>query len=113
VDVTSPLAADMSRINPPDAPYPSFLQVPSQPRDIRPATAWTRNIYNTLRLRRLLRAQAVLNPQSLYGAEAFAKTARQDAATPVTEAEAAAQADKSNKFARDLRDRAKAPSPVN
>ncbi len=111
-DVTSPIAADLRAANPAGAPYPSFLQVPPAPQDVRPVTAWTRNIYNTLRLRRQLRAQAVLNPQSLYGAEAFAKDARLTAAAPITPAEAAAQTDKTNRDAKALRDRATAPSPA-
>ena len=112
VDVTSPIAAELRQANPANAPYPSFLSVPPQPEDIRPGTAWTRNIYNTLRLRRQMQAMAVLNPQSLYGAEAFAKDARSQAAAPITPAEAAAQSDKTAQFAKDQRDRAKAPSPA-
>ncbi len=113
VDVTSPLAAQIRQVNPPSAPYPSFLSVPSRPQDVRPATAWTRNIYNTIRLRRQMRALALLNPQELYGAEAFAKQARQQVAAPMSPEEAAAQSEKSNRLAKELRDRAKAPSPVN
>jgi hypothetical protein len=112
-DVTSPLASEIAKLDPKDAPYPSFLSVPNRPQDVRPATAWTRNIYNTIRLRRQLRALAALNPQGLYGAEAFAKQARLEAATPLTPAEAAALTDNTTKFAKELRDRAKAPSPVN
>jgi len=113
VDVTSPLAADIGKSNPATAPYPTFLSVPQRPQDIRPVTAWTRNIYNTLRLRRQMQAMEVLYPQELYGAEAFAKQAREQAATPILPSEAAAQTDKSNQFAKAQRDRAKAPSPVN
>jgi hypothetical protein len=113
VAVTSPLAADIAKANPKDAPYPSFLQVPSQPDDIRPTTAWTRNIYNTLRLRRQMRAIAVVYPQSLYGAEAFAKESKTEAVAPLSPAQAAAMTDKTNKDAKALRDRAKAPSPAN
>src|SRR5438445_12975524 len=89
-DVTSPLAADIRKLNLRDAAYPGWLQVPGQPTDVRPGSAWTRNIYNTLRLRRQMQAVAVLNPQSLYGAEAFAKDSRDRAAAPLTPAEAAA-----------------------
>jgi hypothetical protein len=112
VDVTSPIAADIRKTNPATAPYPSFLSLPPQPQDIRPATAWTRNIYNTLRLRRQQQAMAVLYPQSLYGTEAFAKEERSKAAAPITPAQAAAQTDKTAQFAKDQRDRAKAPSPA-
>jgi hypothetical protein len=109
-DVTSPIAAELRAANPAGAPYPSFLQVPEAPQDVRPTTAWTRNIYNTLRLRRQMRAVAVMYPQSLYGAEAFAKEARSKAAPPVTPAEAAAQTAKTQRDAKALRDQAKAPA---
>ncbi len=112
VDVTSPLAEDLRQVNPTNAAYPSFRQVPDMPTDVRPATAWTRNIYNTLRLRRQMQAQQVLYPQSLYGTEAFAQEERNKAAAPLTPAQAAANADKTAAFAKSQRDRAKAPSPA-
>jgi hypothetical protein len=111
-DVTSPLVEDIAKSNPASAPFPSFLSVPSQPLDIRPTTAWTRNIYNTLRLRRQMQAMAVLYPQGLYGSEAFAKEQRARAAAPLTPAQVAAQSDQTSQFAKDQRDRAKAPSPA-
>jgi hypothetical protein len=111
-DVTSPIAAELRAANTSNAPYPSFLNMPEAPQDVRPVTAWTRNIYNTLRLRRQLRAQAVLNPQSLYGAEAFAQDARKGVAPPVTPEQSAAQTAKTNQDAKALRDRATAPSPA-
>ena len=112
VDVTSPIAEDIRKSNLSTEAYPSFLAVPAVPQDVRPATAWTRNIYNTLRERRESQAMAVLYPQSLYGAEAFAQEQRLRAAPPITPAEAAAQSEKTSKFAKDQRDRAKAPSPA-
>jgi hypothetical protein len=112
VDVTSPIAADINKAGLATEAYPSFLSVPSVPQDVRPATAWTRNVYNTLRERRESQAMAVLYPQSLYGAEAFAQEQRLKAAPPITPAEAAAQSEKTAKFAKDQRDRAKAPSPA-
>ncbi|MDB5458997.1 MAG: hypothetical protein JWO72_738 [Caulobacteraceae bacterium] len=112
VDVTSPIAEDLRKANPAGAPYPSFLQVPEVPQDVRPTTAWTRNIYNTLRLRRQMRAMAVIYPQTLKDPEGFLQDNKKKALAPLTPAEAAAQSDKTDQFAKDLRDRAKAPSPA-
>lgn len=112
VDVTSPLAAEIRKSGAANQPYPSFLSVPPVPQDVRPLSAWTRNIYNTLRERRQSQALEVLYPQSLYGAEAFAQEQRLKAAPPLTPAEAAALSAKTAKFAKDQRDRAKAPSPA-
>jgi len=111
-DVASPLAEDIRKLNVQDAAYPSWLQVPSQPTDLRPGSAWTRNIYNTLRLRREMQAIVVLYPQSLYGAQAFAKDQRAYVVPPVPPAQAAAQADQTAAFAKSGRERAKPPSPV-
>ena len=86
--------------------------MPSVPQDVRPVTAWTRNIYNTLRERRQSQALEVVYPQSLYGAQAFAEEQRLKAAPPITPAQAAAQTDATAKFAKAQRDRAKAPSPA-
>jgi hypothetical protein len=112
VDVTSPIAEDIRKASPDTEAYPSFLSVPPLPQDVRPVSAWTRNVYNTLRERRQSQAMTVLYPQSLYGAEAFAQEQRLKAAPPMTPAQAAAQSDATAKFAKDQRDRAKAPSPA-
>ena len=113
VDMTSPIAADIKKANPPGAPYPTFAQIPDVPQDVRPATAWTRNIYDTLRLRRQMQALAVLYPQTLTDTDAFAEANKKKAVAPVPPAEPAAETAKANKFAKDQRERAKAPSPVN
>jgi hypothetical protein len=112
IDVTSPIAEELRQSNPAHAPYPSFLQVPDVPQDVRPATAWTRNIYNTLRLRRQMRALEVLYPQTLTDSQGFLDENKKKAMAPMTPAEAAAQSDQTNAFAKGQRDRAKAPSPV-
>jgi hypothetical protein len=111
VDVTSPIAADIQKLDPKHAAYPSFLNIPSQPDDVRPASAWTRNIFDTLRDRREAQALVVVYPQTLYGAEAFAQEARAKAAPPITPAEATAQADKTSAFAKAQKARATPPSP--
>jgi hypothetical protein len=112
VDVTSPIAADIQKLDPKHAAYPSFLGIPPQPDDVRPASAWTRNIFDTLRTRREAQAQVVVYPQTLYGAEAFAQEAKAKAAPPISPAEATAQADKTSAFAKAQKARAKPPSPA-
>lgn len=111
-DVASPLAADINRMNLKAAAYPSFINVPTPPTDVRPVTAWTRNIYDVLRARREMQAMVVLMPQSLYGAEAFAQDARAYATPPAPSVEPTAQASKSTTFAEQGRERAKPPSPT-
>ncbi len=90
--------------------YPSFLQVPSQPEDVRPTSAWSRDILATLAARRRVEAYQVTFPQELYGAQAFAQDARALAAAPLTPEEAQALADRSKAFATEGRARAKPPS---
>jgi hypothetical protein len=111
-DVTSPLAADIDRLDLRTAVYPTFLSIPNKPNDVRPVSAWTRNIYDTLRLRRQMAAQEALYPQTLYGAEAFAEGERLRAATPLTPAEIAALSDRTAAFAKTGRERATPPSPA-
>jgi hypothetical protein len=110
--VTSPIAEELRQTNPAGAPYPSFRQVPDLPQDLRPTRAWTRNIYDTLRLRRQNRALEVLYPQTLSDPQGFIDDNKKKALAPVTPAQAAAQSDQTNAFAKDQRDRAKAPSPA-
>ena len=112
VDLTSPVAADIQKLDPKHAAYPSFLGIPPQPDDVRPASAWTRNIFDTLRTRRETQALVVVYPQTLYGAEAFAQENKAKAAPPITPAEAAAQTDRTSAFAKAQKARAKPPSPA-
>jgi hypothetical protein len=110
VDVRSPLAEDIKKMGPESTVYPAFLSIPAQPTDVRPVTAWQRNIFDTLRTRRELQTQAVVFPQTLYGAEAFAKDNKAKAAPPITPEQAAATAEKTKSFAKEQKARAKAPS---
>ena len=107
--VASPLADDIRHLDIQHAAYPGWISVPSRPTDIRPKSAWTRNIYNVLRERRRMQALAVLDPQSLYGARAYAEDARAYAAAPPTAADSANQ---TTSFAKSGRERAKPPSPA-
>jgi hypothetical protein len=111
-DKASPAAGAIATTDVSGQAYPSFLQVPSQPDDVRPISAWNRNIFDTLAARRQMEAFQVTFPQTLYGAEAFAQESRALAAPPLTPEEVQAQADKSQAFVAAGRARAKPPSPA-
>jgi hypothetical protein len=110
--VTSPIAGDIQKMDLKTAGYPSFINVPQRPLDVRPTSAWTRNIYNTLRLRRQMQALQELYPQTLYGGGAFAQENRALAAAPLTPEQAAAQAERTAAFIKSGRERATPPSPT-
>lgn len=81
-DQSSPAAGAIATTSVKGQPYPSFLDVPSQPSDVRPISAWNRNIFDTLAARRQVDAYQVAFPQTLYGAEAFAQQSRIEATPP-------------------------------
>ena len=112
IDLTSPVSADIRSVNLKGAAYPSFLQVPSQPTDVRPISAWNRNMFAVLAERRQSEALVVVSPQILYGAEAFAQQGRAEVAPALTADEAAALTDRSVAFAATGRARATPPSPA-
>jgi hypothetical protein len=112
IDPTSPIAKDIQAASAANLPYPRFADVPpGPPTDIRPATAWTRNIYDTLRLRREQAALAALYPQTLFNADAFANAAKAQAVPPTPE-QTAAQSARTEDYAKALRQRATPPSPA-
>ena len=111
-DKASPAAGAIASTSVKQQPYPSFLDVPSQPDDVRPISAWNRNIFDTLAARRVNEAYQVANPQTLYGAEAFAQEGQAQAAPPITADQAQALTDQSTAFAREGQARAKRPSPT-
>jgi hypothetical protein len=81
-DKTSPAAGAIATTDVSQLPYPSLLQVPPQPDDVRPISAWNRNIFDMLADRRQMNAYQIAFPQTFYGAEAFAQQARAEAAPP-------------------------------
>jgi hypothetical protein len=111
-DVTSPIAGDILKLDLKTAGYPSFVNVPQRPLDVRPTSAWTRNIYNTLRARRQMQALQELYPQTLYGGGAFEQENRALAAPPLSPEEAAARAEQTAAFSKSGRERATPPSPA-
>jgi hypothetical protein len=91
--------------------YPGFLQVPPQPDDVRPISAWNRNIFDLLATRRQIEAFQVVQPQTFYGAEAFAQQARAEA-TPPKPIDDKSASDKAAALAKEARERATPPSPA-
>jgi hypothetical protein len=111
-DKNSAAAGAIASTSVADQPYPKLGQVPNQPDDVRPITAWNRNIFDTLTARRQVEALQVVQPQTLYGAQAFAQQAQADVAPALTPEQAKAQGDKSAAFAKEGRARATPPSPA-
>jgi hypothetical protein len=112
VDPSSPLAAEVQAASRAKEAYPRFADVPPAPTDVRPASAWSRNIYDTLQLRRQQSALAALYPQTLFGTDAWAKATRAEAVAPPTPREAAAVEAPTEAYAKSLRERATPPPPA-
>ncbi len=107
----SPAAGAIATTDVSKQAYPSMLQVPPQPDDVRPISAWNRNIFDMLATRRQMDAFQVVYPQTFYGAEAFAQQARADATPPKPEDDKSAS-DKAAALSSDARARATPPSPA-
>lgn len=108
VDLTSPIAKDVDAASKANKPYPRFADVPpGAPTDIRPPSAWSRNIYDTLRLRREQEVLESLYPQTLSGTEAWADMEKARAVPPPPPG-----GSQTEDYAKTQRDRAKPPSPA-
>ena len=81
-DKTSPAAGTIASTDVSKQAYPSFLQVQPQPDDVRPISAWNRNMFDLLAARRQMEAYQVAYPQTIYGGEAFGQQSQIDAAPP-------------------------------
>ena len=109
VDLTSPIAKDVLAASDAKVAYPKFADVPpTAPTDIRPVSAWSRNIYDTLQLRRQQQALEALYPQTLFDTETWADAQKAYATAPPPP-QAAAQTED---YAKEQRERAKPPSPA-
>jgi hypothetical protein len=108
VDLTSPIAKDVQAASAAKRPYPKFIDVPPiPPPDIRPASAWSKNTYDTLLMRRQQEALLALYPQTLSDTEGFAASNRAKAVAPPAPAATA-----SEDYAKTQRGRATPPSPA-
>src|ERR1700755_389661 len=70
-DKSSPAAGAIATTDVSKHGDPSILRVPPQPDDVRPISAWNRNIFDLLAARRQMDAFQIAFPQTFYGAEAF------------------------------------------
>lgn len=110
IDLTSPVAKDVLAASDAKGAYPRFSDVPAgAPTDIRPVSAWSRNIYDTLQLRRQQEALEALYPQTLHDTEAWAEAQKAYATPPPPSAQTAAPTED---YAKVQRERAKPPSPA-
>jgi len=116
-DKNSPAAPAIAATDVSKQAYPSLLQVPPQPDDVRPISAWNRNIFDMLAARRQMDAFEVAFPQTFYGAEAFAQQAKIDVTPPASPDDGKTQdpkalGDKAAAAANQARERATPPSPA-
>ena len=110
IDLTSPIAKDVLAASAAKGAYPRFSDVPpGAPTDIRPVSAWSRNIYDTLQLRRQQAALEALYPQTLHDTESWAEAQKAYATLPPPPALSAAPTED---YAKAQRERAKPPSPA-
>jgi hypothetical protein len=108
IDPTSPIIKDVQAASDANRPYPKFADVPpGAPTDIRPASAWSRNIYDTLQLRRQQQALEALYPQTLTNTQAWADAEKAKAVAPPPPGSSGTE-----DYAKAQRDRAKLPSPA-
>jgi hypothetical protein len=89
--------------------YPKLTQIPRAPLDVRPTRAWSRSIYDVLRLRRQLLIEAAVAGPPPSDTESWAAKLRREAAEATSSARASA-ANSTNSFVEGGRDRATAPS---
>jgi hypothetical protein len=111
IEMTSPIRSEVEAASTAKVSYPRWSDVPlTAPTDIRPTTAWTRNIYDTLRLRRQQQALAALYPQILFDAPGFAYAGKAFATPPGTPGQVSAQPAASDDYAKAQRALATPPS---
>jgi len=113
IDMTSPVAREVAAASNMKTAFPRFADIPNAPTDIRPVRAWSRSIYDTLRLRRVMLVEAAVAGPPPTDTEAFYNAQRERAATPVSPSvAAAAQLDSQAAFTDGVRERATPPSPA-
>jgi hypothetical protein len=108
----SPVAQEVQRASAIDGPFPQFRDIPLPPTDVRPVSAWSRSIYDVLRLRRQLIVEAALAGPAPSDTEAFFRESKARATPPASpSATAAAQLqNQTGAFVAGVRQRATPPS---
>ena len=112
IDPTSAVAQDVQRASSQNGPFPEFNDVPRPPTDVRPVSAWSRSIYDTLRLRRQMIVEAALAGPAPTDTVAFFQETKAHTTPPILPSAAtASQLDsQTDAFAVGVRQRATPPS---
>ncbi len=114
IDPTSAVAQDVHRASTMDGPFPDFRDIPLPPTDVRPVSAWSRTIYDTVRLRRQLIVEAALAGPAPTDTVAFFQDTKARVTPPISPSAAAAALpqNQTGAFAAGVRQRATPPSPA-
>ena len=91
-----------------DAPFPTFAQIPSLPKDVRPMSAWKASVMTVKGEGAELAGAAAAEPWTLDDTDAWAEQQRAAAAPPPPITQASSQAD-TEAFAAAMRARATPP----
>ena len=108
LDPNSAIAKEVKSAGASKDPYPQFSRIPATPTDVRPTRAWSRSIYDSLRLRRQIMVETALFPPAPTDTAEFAASQRRTAAAPG--AAAAQQGGSADTFVEAGRERATPPS---
>jgi len=107
IDPASPVAADVARLTRDNAAFPSFAEIPTAPKGVRPLANFGRDAQAMLRAGAALERDTAPETWTLKATEAFVEQARRDAG-PQIEPPKPGDAEA---FARELRERATPPPP--
>ncbi|MBW8814587.1 MAG: hypothetical protein JF588_14285 [Caulobacterales bacterium] len=107
VDPSSPVAADVARLQRQPTKFPSFASIPNAPTDIRPLAQYGRQAKAVTAAGEAVQTATAEGTWTLQNTEAFAAAARR-AAGPQVEPPTPGDAEA---FAKELRQRATPPPP--
>lgn len=115
INPASPVAGDIVKAEHTPGPYPTFLQVPPVPKDVRPASAWRASVAETLGWKRQTQAEAAAIPFTLVVGDADSWAQVERAKIPASEMDAPATdaSQQAEAFAAAARARATPPPPPN
>lgn len=108
VDPNSPIAAEVARAAKSNKTYPTFVQIPPTPTDVRPPQAWAGAVAGVQSARTELERQTAPETWTLKRTEAFAADAQ--AAVGAEDGPAARDGD-TDAFSRKSQERATPPPP--
>jgi len=111
IDPASPVAADIVDAQRHPGPYPSFADIATAPKDVRPATAWRAAVYDVWGKKKRTEAEAAAIPFVLVTGESEGWAQTQRTKIPADEmiGPAADTAEQTEAFAAEQRARATPP----